>query len=183
MKGFGGSSVVRDRFGFGGGYVAAVYTVRFCGGGLRAACLPEEIEARHCHPASGSGSDSAPPCRGRALHRESRTEMSARARTPVRRKRAPAMCSRTSACPIPNGIAEGKLTLRSTVSSANAGWTQVEAGKLLQHSATHVSALMRNRSGSFSVERLMEFLVALGQDVEITVRPSRRRHGGVSLVI
>jgi predicted XRE-type DNA-binding protein len=42
---------------------------------------------------------------------------------------------------------------------------------------------MRNRFGSFSVERLMEFLVALGQDVEITVRPSRRRHGEVSLVI
>ena len=29
----------------------------------------------------------------------------------------------------------------------------------------------------------MEFLVALGQDVEITVRPSRRRHGAVSLAL
>jgi len=32
---------------------------------------------------------------------------------------------------------------------------------------------MRNRAGNFSVERLMEFLTALGQDVEISVRPAK----------
>ena len=42
---------------------------------------------------------------------------------------------------------------------------------------------MRNRAGSFSVERLMDFLTALGQDVEITVRPTRKEHGAVSLVL
>jgi len=36
--------------------------------------------------------------------------------------------------------------------------------------------------GSFSVERLMDFLTALGRDVEITVKPARKRHGEVSLV-
>ncbi|MBV9625635.1 MAG: XRE family transcriptional regulator [Acidobacteria bacterium] len=36
----------------------------------------------------------------------------------------------------------------------------------------HVSALVRNRSGNFSVERLMDFLTALGQDVHISVRPT-----------
>jgi predicted XRE-type DNA-binding protein len=45
-----------------------------------------------------------------------------------------------------------------------------------------VSALMRNRAGTFSVERLMDFLTALGQDVEITVRPTRKEHGEVSVV-
>ena len=30
---------------------------------------------------------------------------------------------------------------------------------------------MRRRAGTFSVERLMRFLTALDQDVEITVRP------------
>jgi len=47
----------------------------------------------------------------------------------------------------------------------------------------NVSALMRNRSGSFSVERLMDFLTALGQDVEITVRPTRKEQGEVSVVV
>ena len=41
---------------------------------------------------------------------------------------------------------------------------------------------MRNRAGSFSVERLMDFLTALGQNVEITVRPTRKAHGVVSVV-
>jgi predicted XRE-type DNA-binding protein len=59
---------------------------------------------------------------------------------------------------------------------------QAEAGKILGIKQPHVSALMRNRSGSFSVERLMEFLTALGQDVEITVRPTRKQHGEMSVV-
>jgi len=33
----------------------------------------------------------------------------------------------------------------------------------------------------FSVERLMEFPTHLGQDVEITVRPTRKEHGKVPL--
>jgi hypothetical protein len=41
---------------------------------------------------------------------------------------------------------------------------------------------MRNRSGNFSVEALMNFLTALGQDVEITVRPTRKHHGEMSVV-
>jgi hypothetical protein len=41
---------------------------------------------------------------------------------------------------------------------------------------------MRGQSGNFSVERLMDFLAALGQDVEITVRPTKSERGGISLV-
>jgi hypothetical protein len=41
---------------------------------------------------------------------------------------------------------------------------------------------MRGQSGTFSVERLMDFLTLLGQDVEITVRPKRKSHGEVSVV-
>jgi predicted XRE-type DNA-binding protein len=62
------------------------------------------------------------------------------------------------------------------------GITQTEAGKVLGIKQPHVSALMRNRAGTFSVERLMDFLTALGQDVEITVRPTRKPHGVVSVV-
>jgi predicted XRE-type DNA-binding protein len=61
------------------------------------------------------------------------------------------------------------------------GLTQTEAGKILGIKQPHVSALMRNRSGDFSVERLMNFLIALGPDVEITVRTKRKRHGQVSV--
>ena len=42
---------------------------------------------------------------------------------------------------------------------------------------------LRNRSGSFSVERLVDFLTALGQDVQITVKPTRKDQGEVSVVV
>lgn len=38
----------------------------------------------------------------------------------------------------------------------------------------NVSLLMHNRAGIFSVERLMDFLTALGHDVEIRVTPTRK---------
>lgn len=63
------------------------------------------------------------------------------------------------------------------------GLTQAQAAKALGIKQPHVSLLMRNRAGSFSVGRLMEFLTALGQDVEIAVRPSRRQHGEMSVMI
>jgi len=42
---------------------------------------------------------------------------------------------------------------------------------------------MRNHSGNFSVETIMGFLITLGQDVEITVRPTRKEYGQVSIVL
>ena len=63
------------------------------------------------------------------------------------------------------------------------GLTQAAAGEILGIKEPHVSALMHNRSGNFSVERLMDFLIALGQDVKITVRPTRRARAQVSVVL
>jgi predicted XRE-type DNA-binding protein len=79
-------------------------------------------------------------------------------------------------------LLKAKLTLQIYRLIRRRGLTQTEAGKILGIKQPHVSALMRNRSGAFSVERLMEFLTALGQDVEITVKPTRREHGRVSVV-
>jgi predicted XRE-type DNA-binding protein len=50
------------------------------------------------------------------------------------------------------------------------GTTQAEAAKVLGILQPHVSDLVRYRLDRFSVERLMEFLVALGRDVEIRIR-------------
>jgi predicted XRE-type DNA-binding protein len=61
--------------------------------------------------------------------------------------------------------------------------TQTEAGQILGIGQPHVSSLMRGRSGTFSVARLMEFLTDLGQDVEITVRPTRKPHGEMSVTL
>jgi predicted XRE-type DNA-binding protein len=63
------------------------------------------------------------------------------------------------------------------------GLTQTEAGRILGIPQPHVSALARNRPGTFSVGRLIELLTALGQDVEITVRRTKKDHGKASVVV
>ena len=50
---------------------------------------------------------------------------------------------------------------------------QVEAGRTLGIPQSNVSALVNYRLDGFSVERLMGFLTALDQDVEIVARPTR----------
>lgn len=75
------------------------------------------------------------------------------------------------------------LTLQIYRLIRHRGLTQAEAGEILGIQQPHVSGLMRGHSGNFSVERLMNFLTALGQDIEITVRPTRKEHGEVSVVV
>ena len=58
------------------------------------------------------------------------------------------------------------------------GLTQARAGEILGIKQPHVSALLRNRAGNFSIGRLMGFLTALGQNVRITVRADAEGAGG-----
>jgi len=80
-------------------------------------------------------------------------------------------------------LLKARLTLQIYSIIKDRGMTQTEAAKLLGIQQPRVSALSRNRSGDFSVMRLMEFLTALGQDVEITVKPTRKEHGALSLIV
>ncbi len=57
--------------------------------------------------------------------------------------------------------------------------TQIQAAHLMGLDQPKVSALMNGRLAGFSSDRLMRFLAALGQDVEIVVKAgSRRRERG-----
>jgi len=78
---------------------------------------------------------------------------------------------------------KARLTLQIYRVIKDRGLTQAGAGEILGIKQPHVSGLMRGRSGAFSVERLMDFLTALGQDVEITVKPTRKEHGEVSVLL
>jgi predicted XRE-type DNA-binding protein len=51
--------------------------------------------------------------------------------------------------------------------------TQVEAARLFGIRQPDVSKMLRGDFRQFSVERLLRFLVALGHDVEIVVKPRR----------
>lgn len=80
-------------------------------------------------------------------------------------------------------LLKAKLTLEIYAIIKKRGLTQTQAGEVLGIKQPHVSLLMRNRSGSFSVERLIEFLTALGHDVEIRVKRTRREHGQMTVVV
>ena len=54
------------------------------------------------------------------------------------------------------------------------GLTQAEAAEILGVDQPKVSALVRGRLTGFSMERLYRFLIALGKEIEIVVRPRMR---------
>jgi predicted XRE-type DNA-binding protein len=62
--------------------------------------------------------------------------------------------------------------------------TQAEASKVLGVGQPKVSALRRYKLAGFSVERLMNLLTALDQDIDIVIRskPRGRRSARISIV-
>jgi predicted XRE-type DNA-binding protein len=60
---------------------------------------------------------------------------------------------------------------------------QVDAAKILGVPQHRVSALKHYRLNEFSMEKLMSFLTALDQDVEILIRPHSRDGGGAVSVL
>jgi predicted XRE-type DNA-binding protein len=61
--------------------------------------------------------------------------------------------------------------------------TQARAAKVLGTNQPTVSDLMRGKMSKFSLERLIAFLNALGQDVEISVRERPAESEGPRLVV
>ena len=76
---------------------------------------------------------------------------------------------------IPNpdlALAKAELVHRIRDLIAERKLTQARAGELLGLDQPKVSALVRGRVGGYSIDRLFRFLNALGQQVEIRVRPT-----------
>ena len=61
------------------------------------------------------------------------------------------------------------------------GLKQAEAADLLGIKQPDVSKMLRGEFRQFSVERLLRFLVALDQDVEIVIKPRRGRGEAAAL--
>ena len=61
--------------------------------------------------------------------------------------------------------------------------TQAKAAALLGLDQPKVSALVRGRVEGYTIDRLLRFLNALGQQVEITVRPNAGARGHRAVVV
>ena len=82
---------------------------------------------------------------------------------------------------LPNSEQElfkAKLTVQIHKLIKECNLTQAKASELLGATQAQVSALMRCRPVSVSIDRLIEFLTILGQDVRVTIKPSRMRNTG-----
>lgn len=73
-------------------------------------------------------------------------------------------------------LAKAKLAQKIGALIAARRLTQMQAAQLLDIDQPKISALVRGRLSGFSMERLVRFLLVLGQDVEIVVsKPARGR--------
>ena len=78
---------------------------------------------------------------------------------------------------IPNpdlALAKAELVRRIRDVIAERKLTQAKAAELLGLDQPKVSALVRGRVAGYTIDRLFRFLTALGQRIEITVRPNAK---------
>ena len=81
-------------------------------------------------------------------------------------------------------LAKAGLISRIAEIIASKGLTQAAAATILDIDRPKVAALLRGRLSSFSTERLMRFLTALGSDVQIVIhqRPRARGPGHLEVI-
>lgn len=68
-------------------------------------------------------------------------------------------------------MAKTKLALRIVEIIRDRKLSQTRAAQILGVDQPKISALIHGKLDGFSVERLFRFLIALGRDVEILIRP------------
>jgi len=71
-------------------------------------------------------------------------------------------------------LAKAELARKIGLLITKRGLTQADAAEVLRIDQPKVSALTRGKLAGFSLDRLVRFLVLLGSDVEIVVKPRAR---------
>ena len=77
-----------------------------------------------------------------------------------------------------DALAKAELADRICQVIAGRGLTQSQAAKVMGLDQPKISALLRGKLRGFSAERLFRCLNDLGQEIEITIRPSPTRGRG-----
>jgi predicted XRE-type DNA-binding protein len=80
-------------------------------------------------------------------------------------------------------LAKAELAQKIIVLIRKRGLTQIQAVKVLGVDQPKVSALTRGQLAGFSLERLMRFLLRLGQDIKITVQESHHARSQARVLV
>src|ERR1700721_697750 len=78
-------------------------------------------------------------------------------------------------------LVKAQLVFKIDAIMKDRGLKQIEAADLFGIRQPDVSKMLRGEFRQFSVERLLRFLVALNQDVEIVVKPHRDTKNAAAL--
>jgi predicted XRE-type DNA-binding protein len=87
---------------------------------------------------------------------------------------------------VPNAeehLVKAQLVFKISTILKKRGLKQLEAAELFGVRQPDVSKMLGGEFRQFSVERLLRFLVALDQDVEIVVRPHRSRNDAAAMQV
>jgi len=79
-------------------------------------------------------------------------------------------------------LAKAELARKIAALIEKRGLTQAAAAELLKIDQPKVSALVRGGLAGFSLDQLVRFLVLLGSDVEIIVKPRARTAGRARVI-
>jgi len=71
-------------------------------------------------------------------------------------------------------LLKAELAMRISDVIESKGLSQEEAARILGIRQPHVSKVTRGQLRGFSIGRLLKFLLALDQDVELVIRPNRK---------
>jgi len=80
-------------------------------------------------------------------------------------------------------LAKAELANKISVLIRERKLTQKKAAEVLGIDQPKVSMLLRGRLTGFSTERLMRFLMLLGQDIRISVHPSPRGQSSARVLV
>lgn len=80
-------------------------------------------------------------------------------------------------------LAKAELVQRIRAIISDRKLTQAQAAEILKVDQPKVSAIVRGRVAGYSLDRLIRFLTALGQQVEISVRPAQKGSDERPLVV
>jgi predicted XRE-type DNA-binding protein len=151
----------------------------FRGSAVRAARVPEEIHQWDRYPATTHGLDSSALARRRdhSQGNQGRLTMSTRKRLPAHEVGSGNIFADLGLPNAEEHQLKAALVVQLKREIAQRGLTQVAAAKLIEIKQPDLSKLLRGDFRRVSVEKLMRMLTAFDQDVEITLKPHRKRGG------
>jgi phage-related protein/predicted XRE-type DNA-binding protein len=184
LKGFGGAGVMEIVDRHDTNTYRAVYTVQFAGVVYALHAFQKKSKRGIATPPRISNSSAAGWRMPGGSTTKGRTEMATKKKNTISYEKSSGNVFADLGLPNPEQeLLKARLALQIYRIIKARKFTQAQAGTIIGIAQPQVSLLMRNRSGNFSVERLMTFLTALGQDVEITVRSTRKEHGAMSVTL